>query len=61
MPIFHTVKETAKIFRRHERTIYRWLAEGFIHGKKVRDGWLIPEEEIKRVLNEAEEKSRDIV
>jgi len=54
MPRFFTVKEVARIFRRHPRTIYRWLAEGFIEGKKVKDGWFISEKEIDRVFNEAE-------
>lgn len=52
MPRFFTVEQVAEILHRHRRTIYRWLAEGFIRGKKVRDGWLIPEEELTRILRE---------
>ena len=48
---FYTVKELAGLVRRTPRTIYRWIAEGFIRPKKVRDGWLIPEEEIERILH----------
>ena len=51
---FLNVQEVAEIFRRHPRTIYRWLAEGFLHGKKVKDGWLISRDEIERILNEAD-------
>ena len=36
---FFTVKEVAIIFRRHPRTIRRWIAEGFIHAKRVKE-WL---------------------
>ena len=50
MPRFFTVQGLAELVHRHVRTIYRWLDEGFIHGLKVRDGWLIPEEEVERIL-----------
>jgi excisionase family DNA binding protein len=52
MAHYHTVKELAERFHRHPRTIYRWLDEGYIHGKKVRDGWLIPEEEAGRIIRD---------
>ncbi len=52
MPRFFTVKEVAQTFQRHPRTIYRWLDEGFLRGKKVRDGWLIPEEEIAKLIRD---------
>jgi excisionase family DNA binding protein len=50
MARFLYVKEVAEIVRRHPRTIYRWLDEGFLHAKKVRDGWLIPEDELQRII-----------
>jgi len=56
MQRYVTVREVAKMLHRTMRTIYRWLDEGFIHGKKVRDGWLIPEEELKRIIQEKWEK-----
>ena len=46
------VREVADALHRHPNKIYRWLEEGFIHGKKVRDQWLIPVEEIEKILNE---------
>lgn len=52
MPRYYTVKELAKKFHRHPRTIYRWLDEGYIRGKKVRDGWLIPEEEAEKIIRD---------
>lgn len=63
MSILYTVKEVADIFRRHPRTIRRWIAEGFIQAKRVRDGWLIPKTEVDRILTEGEswEKNGDIV
>ncbi len=55
MARFFTVQEVAQILRRHRRTIYRWLDEGFLHGKKIKDGWLIPCEEIDRIIKESSE------
>lgn len=55
MPRFMTVKEFAQTLRRHPRTIYRWLDEGFLRGKKVKDGWLIDQEEVERVLRDPAE------
>jgi excisionase family DNA binding protein len=52
MARYYTVKELANKFHRHFRTIYRWLDEGYIRGKKVRDGWLIPEEEVEKVIRD---------
>lgn len=52
MTRFFTVKQVAQTFQRHPRTIYRWLDEGFLRGKKVRDGWLIPEEEIAKLIRD---------
>ena len=54
MSKFLTVTEAAEIFRRHPRTIWRWIAEGFIHAKRVKDGWLIPKSEVERILVEDE-------
>jgi excisionase family DNA binding protein len=55
MPILLEVRQVAKTLKRHPRTIYRWLDEGFLHGKKVKKGWLIPYEEIERVLRGSSE------
>ena len=54
MPEYLTVREVAKLVRRHQRSVYRWLDEGFIAGKKLRGGWLIPRDEIDRILNQTE-------
>jgi excisionase family DNA binding protein len=48
---YYTVKETAEIFRKHYRTILRWIDEGYVESTKVRDGYLISEIEINRILN----------
>jgi len=48
---YYTVKEAAKIFRRSIWTIYRWIDEGFIESQKVKDGHLISELEIHRILD----------
>lgn len=47
---FLTVKEVAKLFRRHPKTVYRWIADKQLNAKKVMDGYLIPQTEIKRLL-----------
>lgn len=53
MPKNYTVKECASIFKRSEDTIRRWIAEGFFKkAYRVRDGYLIPDEEVKRILDE---------
>ena len=59
MARFYTVKEVAVIFRRHPRTIYRWLEEGFILGTKVRDGWLITQEEVDRILADGDARHKN--
>ena len=47
-----TVKEVAYILRRSRRTILRWINEGYLKGNKVKDGYLISEGEICRLLPE---------
>ena len=51
-----TVKETAIIFRRTPKTIRRWIDEGQVFKKiiKVKDGYLIKQSEIDRILEEGE-------
>ena len=60
MSKYFTVQEVAQVLRRHPRTVYRWLDEGYLHGKKDRDGWLIPAEEVERLIRDpfAEEDER---
>jgi len=48
---YYTVKEVADYFRRTPQTIYRWIEDGYLESKKVRDGHLISEIEINRILN----------
>lgn len=48
---YYTVKETAEHFRRSTRTILRWIENGYLESKKVKDGHLISELEIDRILN----------
>ncbi len=52
----YTITEVAKIFKRSKKTIYRWREEGiFREVIQVKDGYLIPENEVLRVI---EEKTR---
>jgi len=51
---YYTVSVVAEIFHRKERTIYRWIKEGFIlNVRRVKDGYLIPSSEVERVLEES--------
>jgi excisionase family DNA binding protein len=52
MSHYFTVKDVAQQVHRHRRTIYRWLEEGYLRGRKVRDGWLIPHEEVERIIRD---------
>jgi hypothetical protein len=52
MTHYKRVKDVAEIFHRHPRTVYRWLDEGFIKGRKVKDGWLIPQEEVEKIIRD---------
>lgn len=54
MQKFMTVKEVAAVFRRSQDTIYRWIFEGktFQSVVKVKDGYLIPESEVNRIIEE---------
>lgn len=53
MPKLLTVAEVALIFRRSNKTIYRWIDEGnvFFHVVRVADGYRIPQEEVERIIN----------
>ena len=54
MAKYYTVRAVAEIFHRTERTIYRWIKEGFIlNVRRVKDGYLIPSSEVERVLEES--------
>ncbi len=49
----YTIAEAADIFKRSKKTIYRWREERiFREVIQVKDGYLIPEKEILRVIEE---------
>lgn len=54
MQKFMTVREVAIVFRRSHDTIYRWILEGktFQNIVKVKDGYLIPESEVEKIIEE---------
>ena len=58
MPRFMTVREVAEVFRKSSKTIYRWVDEGKVFREVVRvnDGVLIPEREVKRIIEEGQEE-----
>ena len=50
----YTVKEAAEIFRRRPETIREWIKkQTFQVVFKVKDGYLIPEREVNRVLEKS--------
>jgi predicted site-specific integrase-resolvase len=56
---FYTVAETAQVFKRTPRTIRRWISEQYIQKVYcVRDGYLIREDEINRILKDGSRLSR---
>lgn len=50
---FLTLPEAAAILRRSRRTLYRWLEEGTIQGKKVKDHWLIATAQLCQLVHPA--------
>ncbi len=53
MARYFTCREAAEIFRRDIQTIRRWIGEGYLKNyTKVKDGYLIPEREVMRLLEE---------
>ena len=48
---YYTVKEVAQMFRVKEPTIYYWIKKGKIKAIKIGKKWLIPEEEIFKLIN----------
>ncbi|TAN60067.1 DNA-binding protein [bacterium] len=49
----YTIAEVGEIFKRSKKTIYRWREEGiFREVIQVKDGYLIPEKEVLRVIEE---------
>lgn len=49
MPKYLTVKEVAKIFKRTEPTIRRWVKEEAIESVRFKRGIFIPDTEIKKI------------
>ena len=51
-----TIEEVSNIFKRSSKTIRRWIDEGktFQRLLKIKGGWLIPESEVDRILEEGE-------
>lgn len=49
----YTLAEVATIFKRFKKTIWRWREEGiFREIIQVKDGYLIPEREVLRMIEE---------
>ena len=51
-----TIKEAAETFKRKPKTLRRWIDEGKMFKRviKIKDGYLIPQSEIDRILKEGE-------
>ena len=56
---FYTVKVVAEMFGRDPETIYRWIKEGiFPQAFKVKDGWFVPDRDIRRLMKQRQESPR---
>jgi excisionase family DNA binding protein len=47
---FVIVSEAAQLLRKSERTIYRWLEDGYLPARKIKNGWLIKTEDLFALL-----------
>ena len=49
-----TVNDLAELFQKHENTIYCWITvdQLFPHAFRVRDGWLIPDSDVRRLAED---------
>ena len=47
---FITVPEVARLVRKSDRTIYRWLGEGYLPAKKIKNSWLIEPKDLFSLL-----------
>ncbi len=52
VPRYYTVKEVAVMLRRTTRTVYEWIRDGRLRAKRVRDGYLIPEDAVFAILED---------
>lgn len=58
MSKYLTVKEVAKIFRRSEPTIRRWIKEETFKAVKIKNGIFIPDTEIEKIEEKNKENER---
>jgi excisionase family DNA binding protein len=56
-PSYLTALEAAQLLRRHRATVYRWLEQGLLPGRKVGGSWLVNAAELKRVLETSDADS----
>lgn len=56
-----TIKMASDLLHRHYNTTARWLSEGaFPNASKVRGGWFIPENDIRRLLRAGRTHAADL-
>ncbi len=46
---FYTVKEVSAIFSKHQRTVWRWIADGKLDAIKIGRSVRIPTSEVERL------------
>ena len=56
MEDFYTPQEVANKLKVDVRTVYRWIRENRLKAAKVVTLWRIPESELKRLIEEGQNK-----
>jgi len=47
---YYTIRELAQLLRLDKSTIYRWIKSGKIRAIKINNRWLIPAEELEKIM-----------
>jgi len=47
---YYTIREVAQLLRLDKTTIYKWIKSGKIKAIKINNRWLIPAEEVERIV-----------
>ncbi len=61
MQKLYTIRMASDLLHRHYNTTAKWISEGaFLHAAKIRGGWFIPENDIRRLLKAGRARAADL-